>query len=486
MRRRSIVIVIALVVLLAAVGATVGVVGAKAQGEPRLATITPAQLLANVQQHVGDISSVNGEVSWKNDVLGLSMLSFGGQSSGDLAALLSSGSGRLWVQDGKARFEIQGAMGDTIVTGGSASVWVYTAASNTATEYTMPQRAATEEGGQSSTTRTSQMAVTDPVAAINDMVQKLAPNATLAVGDPVKVAGQSCYVLSVIPTATNTVFGSVQVAIDSTTFLPLSIDIYAKGTTAPVLTAGFTSVSYDKVADSILAFTPPSTATVEHKTMTLPTGMMDGAGSADCTNTDTTGTSTDAATAPEHALLTLAEAADQAGFTPLAAQITDPALAFDGASVIPAQQLDLQSLLTQLQSSGIGSGMFGSDESESDSSAQSSTSSTPSVSSLPETLPSSLISGPITLGPTVLQRYGQGFGTVVLVEVKVPTELAAQMEQTLGAVPLLSRTTVADVTIYQINTAVGLIALWDKDGLLFAAAGSVSQTDLLGFIASVR
>lgn len=440
MHRRSL-IIIAIVALLVVTGVTVGLVEARAQGEPHLAAITPVQLLANVAQHAGDVSAVSGDVSWKNDVLGLSMLSFGGQGSGDFTALLSGGSGRVWIQGGKARFEIQGAIGDTTVVGDSTSVWVYASSGNTATEYTLPGGwKAAEDGEQSGATQPSQTAVTDPVAAIDSFIQKLAPDATLAVSDQVTVAGQSCYVLSLIPKAANTIFGSVQVAIDSQTYLPLKLDVYAKGVVKPVLTAGFTSVSYSELADSTFAFTPPPTAKVEHKTLTLPAAM---AGES--------GIGPDAA--DEQAWLTLAEAAAKAGFTPPAAQTSDPALVFGGASVIPSQQVDLQALLGQLQT---------------------------------VTPPSSLTSGPITIGPTVIQRYGHGFGTVVLIEAKVPTELAAQLGQVLTAVPLVSRTTAGGVTIYQLNTALGQIALWYKDGLLFVAGGSVSQTDLRGFIASVR
>jgi outer membrane lipoprotein-sorting protein len=479
--RRSL-IIIAIAALLVVTGVTVGLVEARAQGEPQLVTITPAQLLANVAQHAGDVSAVSGDVSWENDVLGLSMLSFGGQSSGDLTALLSNGSGRVWLQDGKARFEIQGAIGDTTVVGDSTSVWVYTSSGNTATEYTLPAGSgATEDDEQNSTTQSSQAAVTDPVTAIDDFLQKLAPDAALAVSDQVTVAGQSCYVLSLIPKATNTVFGSAQVAIDSKTYLPLKIDIYAKGTTKPVLTAGFTNVSYSPLADGIFAFTPPPTAKVEHRTLALPAAMAGEHGASAESKPDTGGeqaTSTD-----EQAPLSLADAAAKAGFTPPAPQTTDPALAFGGAFVIPAQQVDLQSLLSQIQSGALGSGMLGFGVAGSDSDAQSSTSSTATPL---QSLPSSLTSGPITVGPAVIQRYGQGFGTVVLIEAKVPSELTAQFEQMLAAIPLLSRTNAGGATIYQLNTALGSVALWDKDGLLFVAAGSVSQTDLMEFIASVR
>ncbi len=472
--------VIALAALIVAAGLSFGLVKAYAQDEADLTPITPAQLLANVAQHAGDVPAVSGDVSWKNDVLGLSLLSFGGQSSGDLAALLSSGSGRIWVQAGQARFEIQGAIGDTTIVADSTRLWVYTYTSNTATEYTFPAESKTTgKTEQGATTQSSQTAIADPVGAIDSFIQKLAPDATLAVGDQVNVAGQSCYVLSLIPKAPNTVFGSVQVAIDGETYLPLKIDVYAKGTTEPVLTAGFTSVSYSELADSIFAFAPPPNASVEHKTLTLPAAMASEAGADSSVGPDSA--SDQSSSAYGQTPLTLAEAATKAGFAPPAPQTSDPALAFGGAYVIPARKLELQSVLDQLQSGAVGSGILGSGGPGSSSDAQSSS----TVTSTPS-LPPSLASGPITVGPTVVQRYGQGFGTVVLIEAKVPTELAQQFEQMLASVPLLSRTTAGGVAIYQLSTALGSIASWNEDGILFVAAGSVSQADLTGFIASVR
>ena len=122
MHRRSLVILAVIAVLVVA-GVSVGLVEAWAQGEPQLPSISPAQLLANVAEHADDVAAISGDVSWKNDLLGLSMLSFGGLGGGDLSALLSSGSGRIWVQGGKARIEIQGMAGDTSIVGSGESVW---------------------------------------------------------------------------------------------------------------------------------------------------------------------------------------------------------------------------------------------------------------------------------------------------------------------------------------------------------------------------
>jgi outer membrane lipoprotein-sorting protein len=440
------------IILLA--GTAGGIVAANAQGGS-LSTLTPAELIANVAQHAEETTSISGNITWKNNLLGLSMLSFGGQGTGDLTSLLAGGEGRLWIQDGKLRAEIQGAMGDTVISGDAKTgkVWLYSSGKNTATEYSLPTEPANTNAITLPSTATS---VKDPVSMIEQFIQKMAPVATLAVSGEVEVAGRSCYVLSIIPKADNTLFGSAQVAIDGETYVPLKLDLYAKATADPVLTVGFAKVSYDQISDSVLNFAPPANATVEHKELTLPDLGFHENGN-DSSHQD--------ATAGTPAALTLAEAAAKAGFTPPAARTDDPALAFAGAYVIPAKELDLSSLLDELGNAGsVGSGF-----------------------TLPSLLPQAFVtSAPVTLGPTVIQRYGQGLGSVVLIEMKAPAVLSAQLEQLLGSVPLFSRTSAGGTTITQFNTALSSAALWGQDGLLILAAGSVSQTDLMEFIASVR
>ena len=477
MHRRSI-IVIVLVAVLAVTGITVGLLETRAQGEPQLATIAPAQLLAGMAQHVGDTVSVSGTVSWKNDVLGLSALSFNGQGLGGITSLLASGSGRVWAQGGKFRFEIQGLTGDTTVVGDQNGVVVYDSSTNAATVYA-PNLASS---AAPSTTTTTAVSKIDPVAAINAFVQKMAPVAVLAVSGREMVAGQTCYVLSLVPKAPNTIFGSIQVAVASKTYLPLKIEVYAKGSTTPVLSAGFTSVSYSNIADSTLTFTPPVGVTVTYKTLSLPAMLAGRAGDGSTTSSTTPAT--------EQAPLDLAEAATQAGFTLLTPQLADADLPFSGAYVIPAKQVDMQSLLSNLGSSlgglgglaGLGKGGAGATTTVPSASGDTTTTSPSAAGKTPATWPSS----PVTLGPTVVLHYGQGFGSVILVEAKIPPQLISQLEQLLTSVPLLSRTTVAGGTVYQFNTALSSVVLWDKDGLLLVAAGSVSQSDLMGFASNVR
>ena len=480
MRKRSI-IIIAIAALLVAAGVSVGVWQGRAQGEPSLTAVTPAQLLTNVEQHAKDVASVSGAVSWKNDLLSLSMLSsFGGQTAGDFTALLTAGSGRVWVENGKIRFEIQGSGGDTTITGDSNGLWVYDSSKNTATEYTLPAQTATQ-GAETSTT-IAPTGATDPVTAMESVLQKLAPTASLTVSDAVKVAGRDCYVLSLVPKASTTIFGSVQVSIDAETYLPLKISVFAKGDTKPVLTAGFTSVSYAQIADSIFAFTPPATATIEHKTLSLPSGFAAGEQATGSSDAAAKASSSDTS----EGSLTLADAAVQAGFTPLAPSSADPALAFGGASVIPAKQVDLQSLLAKLPAmSGSFLGAAAEAAPQATAGASSSVSAKASADPLKD-LAAALPSGPVDLGPTVVQRYGEGFGTIVLAQAKLPVDLSSWLDQTLSSIPLLAKTTAGNFTVYVLGTSLGSIAVWDKDGMLFAAAGSVSSTDIEGFIASVR
>ena len=82
-----------------------------------------------------------------------------------------------------------------------------------------------------------------------------------------KVAGRDAYQLRMTPVATDTALGYVQAAVDGETMLPLQLEVYAKGATAPVIKFGFTSVSYDAIDPATFAFTPPAGAKVTTKTV---------------------------------------------------------------------------------------------------------------------------------------------------------------------------------------------------------------------------
>ena len=307
--------------------AVVGVAASRAQGGTTLPAISPAALLAKVAAAAAKSPTpVSGAVTWTNGLVPGSDLTnlLGGQGSApsSLAGLVMGGSGRLWVQPGHgARLEVQGSGSDFVVVGGKDGVWTYSSATGTAVEYSPAGGAAAP-----SVSPGPSAAAVDPLAAITKALERFASTGTVAVTGEQTVAGRQSYVLTVKPAAgATTTFGSLQVAIDGATYVPLQVQVFAKDDTTPTLSAGFTSVSYAKNDASLFSFTPPSGATVQHRT--LPAMTSTGGGLA---------------TEPQavrHAPLTLAQAQTRArsyGLT-LALPAKTAALPFAGATVTAAR-----------------------------------------------------------------------------------------------------------------------------------------------------
>ncbi len=310
-----------LLAALVAAAVIVGVVATRAQGSTSLPSISPAALLAKVATAAKSPVPVSGSVTWTNGLIpGSSAASLlGGQTAApsSVAGLAMGGSGRVWVQPGTgARLEVQGSGSDFVVVGSGSGVWTYSSATNTAAHY-MPQAAAMAP----STSPSPSTSTVNPLAAITKGLQHFASTGTVAVTGQQTVAGQQSYMLTITPApGTTTTFGSVQVAVDGSTFVPLQVQVYANGDTTPALSAGFTSVSYARNSASLFRFTPPAGATVQHKTlpaMANPASAMT------------------APTSAKHAPLTLAQAQAQAksyGLT-LAVPANTTSLPFEGATV---------------------------------------------------------------------------------------------------------------------------------------------------------
>jgi outer membrane lipoprotein-sorting protein len=436
MQRKKIAIIVAAVVVVAAL--TAGLAVARAQSGSDLPPLTPAELLAKVAESAPKTTTVSGDVTWTNDLLGpIGMLlapaggSMGGSPGGfGFASLLQSGSGRMWLDGNKVRLESQSSQGDTALVSDGAGLWVYSSQAATATEYTLPVKPGTEaaaaDGGPA--------AGVDLPAKIQEFMTELAPDATLAV-DQVKVAGRAAYQLTMTPTASNTVVGSAQVAIDGATFVPLQVQVFAKADTKPVLSAGFTRVSYDPVAANVFEFTPPAGAKVEHSTLALPEGMIAGMHP---------GAQKGATAGKEPATLTLAEAQTQAGFTLLTPAGDGPAL--KGAYVMPAGEV--------------------------------AASGSPALGSLP-----ALAGG----APVVVLQYGEGFGSVFLVETTISAADLSKVTAELAKVPVLGTTTpVGPHAVYQLGTRLGSAMVFAENGTVVLAAGAVSQADLADLVAGIK
>lgn len=448
MKRKKVLTIVAAVVVVAAL--TAGLAVARAQGGSELPSLTPTELLAKVAENAPKTTTVSGDVTWTNDLLGpigLLLAPTGGSTAGPMAgsglsSLLLSGSGRMWLDSSKVRLESQSSQGqssqgDTALVTDGTSLWVYSSQAGTATEYALPAKPGTETATGDSAA--SPAAGVDLPKRIQDFITALAPDATLAV-DQLEVAGRAGYLLTMTPTATNTMVGSVQVAIDGETFVPLQVQIFAKGDAKPVLSAGFTRVSYDPIAADVFKFTPPEGAKIEKKTLTLPDAMISGMFPGPALGgMDATGTPLGTEPAP----LTLAEAEAQAGFSLLTP--APAALPFKGAYVLPAREAGATG------SSALGGG-----------------------------------------APVAVLRYGEGFGTVVLIETTISAADLSKVTTELAKIPMLGTTiSVGPHAVYQLSTRLGAAMAFaetgtGENGTVVLAAGSVSQADLAALVTGIK
>ena len=259
---RSRVLILATLVGLAAVALVIGVAVAGAGQSDPLPGISAPDLLAKMAQADG-VTAVSGEIAWQNGLFGdLSAASAMGHLPAQ-SPLTSSGSGRIWVSEAGAKVESQGSGGDQVVVVDKAArtAWVFDYAQNTVKKVVVTGEAPAETPSPApdATLMTPEM--------IGLYLQQVARFATVEVAGQTKVAGRDTYQLRMTPVATDTALGYVQAAVDGKTMLPLQLEVYAKGATAPVIKFGFTSVSYDSIDPATFAFTPPAGAKVTTKTI---------------------------------------------------------------------------------------------------------------------------------------------------------------------------------------------------------------------------
>ena len=220
---------VVMVVVLAVAAVTVGIATSMAQGTTTLQSLSVAQLLTKVGDASHSTVAVSGDITWTNGLIPGSDLTglLSGQSAApsSLSGLALGGSGRLWLQQGSGlRLEAQGSGSDFVVVAGKDGMWSYSSANGTATHYLAPAGAVSKQ--QSSGPTHSQAQRTpwrpSPPACSVSPPQALSP----WVRRPRSPAGPR-YLLVMTPTSTHTTVGSVQVAVDARTFVPLRVQVFA-------------------------------------------------------------------------------------------------------------------------------------------------------------------------------------------------------------------------------------------------------------------
>jgi outer membrane lipoprotein-sorting protein len=460
---RSRALILASLLALAAVSLVIGVAVAGAGQSNPLPDITAPDLLTRMAQADG-VTAVSGDIAWHNGLFGDLSAASGMAHLPAQSPLTSDGSGRIWVSDAGARIESQGSGGDQVVVVNKAerTAWVYDDAQNAVKKVSVTGEASAE------TASPAPSATMLTPEAITLYLQQVARFATVEVAGQTKVAGRDAYQLRMTPVAADTALGYVQAAIDGETMLPLQLEVYARGGTAPVLKFGFSTVSYDSIDPSTFAFTPPAGAKVTAKTVDGDAlkARAEKMRKSHAAKAEPTKAQKEAARrAVQGALLTRGQVARLVPYE-LAWARDDSARPYQWGYVLSSAGPLTGSGAPLMQALGAATGM--------------------DFKALTTTGSHSERDGSAASGPSSVLLYGQGLGTIVLAQTTTTPDLANQLKQLQQTSQILGTTTVGTAKATEVGTPLGGIVVWQQGGTTLVAGGMVPMSDLEAFASSVR
>jgi outer membrane lipoprotein-sorting protein len=243
-----------------------------AAAPPDLPTKTPQQVL-ELAAKADSVAGFSGTVRQTSD-LGLPSIPStgpGGDSATASALDLLGGTHTARVDVAgrtKSRVAVLDASAERDVVRNGRSVWVWSSKTSSATHVLV-----------SGTKAAAPDSLPTPAEAAKQLLAKVDGTSTVSVDTAQRVAGRDAYTLVVTPRTTATTVGSVRVAVDAATGLPLDVQVLARGADSPAFETGFTSIDYTVPAASRFVFTPPSDAKVTTKRVTpqKPGGSVDAA-----------------------------------------------------------------------------------------------------------------------------------------------------------------------------------------------------------------
>jgi outer membrane lipoprotein-sorting protein len=200
----------------------------------------------------------------------------GGSSSGlasSLSSLTADHSVRIYVDGAtKERVQVLGSNEENDVIRNGKDVWVWDFTANTAKHVTLQPKTfrkahlgAMKQGQLPAKIKAPQTET--PAQLANKLISSLSPSSNLSVvPKALPIAGRTAYELVLTPKATDTLVGSVTIAVDSKTGLPLGVDITARGAKTPAFSVEFSKLTLAAPAASMFTFTPPAGAKVTQVT----------------------------------------------------------------------------------------------------------------------------------------------------------------------------------------------------------------------------
>ena len=241
------------------IGVGVGATLVQAGGGDSLPPKTAAQLLTDVQN--AQIGGLSGTVVTEAD-LGLPAAMLGGGGDSSLSSTLSgTKTMRVWYGGpDRIRAAVLGTIGESDFIRNGADVWTWTSEDNKATHSTLDPALADAPmwppKAIAGDPLTPQTTAEQALAAISGTTE-------VSVDGTSEVAGRSAYELVLKPKDTTSTIGSVRLAVDGETSLPLRTQVFAAGgTTTPALEVAFARVTFEQPPAEHFTFTPPEGVTV--------------------------------------------------------------------------------------------------------------------------------------------------------------------------------------------------------------------------------
>jgi outer membrane lipoprotein-sorting protein len=239
-----------------------------AAGAADLPSKSPQEVLALVSS--SDSRAFSGTIEQTSD-LGLPTLpstspgsgSGTGSSEADVSSALEllTGSHKAQVAvdgPGKVRVQVLDELAERDVVRNGDDVWLYESTGQKVTHITLPSRTAESVPDASELT---------PSALAQRFLAAVDPSTSVTLGDATKVAGRDAYDLVLTPRTDATLVGSVSIAVDGSTGIPLRVQVDARGQKQTAVSVEFSSFSADKPAASRFSFTPPAGASVTEKNL---------------------------------------------------------------------------------------------------------------------------------------------------------------------------------------------------------------------------
>lgn len=225
-----------------------------AQAAPDLPVKTPAQLLADVAA-TQKIPPLTGTVV-ESTSLGLPALPRVGDPTSLASLITGSHTLKVYWQDARHfRLAMPQTMSETDIIRSGDTAWLWESSSNTVTKFSLAGK-----DHKAAKAAMSDVPPLTPQQAASEALAAVGKTTVVSVESTLTVAGQPAYQLVLAPKDHRSTIGSIRIAIDGKTSVPLRLQVFAKGASSPAFQVGYTDISYVAPAAANFSFTPPAGA----------------------------------------------------------------------------------------------------------------------------------------------------------------------------------------------------------------------------------